>query len=765
MYSDETHLQAFRLIRSALTHSERVIKEDPTLRVGQLVGRLARWRGDNPLIRALTDRLMTEEPGIYPLFPDGEYTVLNQAGMGLLQRLEGHIHGVNHVAVTPDGQTAVSASQDGKLRVWELKTGICLHVLDSQGSSVSQVVVTSDKHTAVAIVDDKHLAIWDLVTVEMRHHISYHSDTINRLVLTPDGKSAVTASNDGLVIVSDLISGKFQHVLSRHTGIVTDVAVSTDGEIAVSVSEDRTIYIWDLTTGSVRRELFGHESGIYQVALSSDGKTIVSLQTIELWVWDVKTGRYIYVFKENSDEFNIDNLIITPDNQTVVFSSASRYSSDLYIQMCDLKTGACRRIVSGHLDSISQIAITPDGQTLISASNDQTVRVWDFNTGACLQVLYGHSGAVNHVAVSPDGYTLVSASQDKNLYVWDIRQAHRSKPDVKTSHLGSVTDLQVLPNSKTAVSVSTDGSVGVWDTAIGQLRLVLRSEDARISQVVITPDGHTAVAALLSTLQLWNLTTGQYWYSTGSHYSSVSHIALTPDGQTILSSSSNGLIWVWDVLTFKQQRSFSDHTTDVNYLAISADGKTALSASKDTTVRVWDITSGLCHHVLSGHSAEVTHVMFTPDGKTAVSTSQDYTLRVWDIATGECRYILDNPQVQTSHLLPDGKTLITQSVDVLHVWDVSDGRKIATFPNTVTGWITLTQNFPDLSDFAGVFQHHDGYGLLNLENRLFVLSPVGEVMSCFMSDAPITHAKWLTPGKIIIAGDKAGRVMFLKVVL
>ena len=66
------------------------------------------------------------------------------------------------------------------------------------------------------------------------------------------------------------------------------------------------------------------------------------------------------------------------------------------------------------------MAVTPDGQRAVSASEDQTLKVWDLDSGRELRTLTGHTGSVTAVAVTPDGQRAVSASGDETLKVWDL---------------------------------------------------------------------------------------------------------------------------------------------------------------------------------------------------------------------------------------------------------------------------------------------------------------------------------------------------------
>ncbi len=92
-----------------------------------------------------------------------------------------------------------------------------------------------------------------------------------------------------------------------------------------------------------------------------------------------------------------------------------------------LRDGAHARLdtFTGHGGGVWACAWSPDGQHLLSGSDDNTLRVWDASSGRCVLTLEGHRGGVMACAWSPDGQHLLSGSSGNTLRVWDASSGQR----------------------------------------------------------------------------------------------------------------------------------------------------------------------------------------------------------------------------------------------------------------------------------------------------------------------------------------------------
>lgn len=111
------------------------------------------------------------------------------------------------------------------------------------------------------------------------------------------------------------------------------------------------------------------------------------------------------------------------------------------------------------------MAALPDGQHVVSASGDRTLKVWSLVTGTEVRTLTGHGGSVTAVAVTPDGRSVVSGGSDNTVRLWDVTTGLEVSRYEK--HAPGVTAVAVTQDGRYAVSGGRDGMVKVWELTSG----------------------------------------------------------------------------------------------------------------------------------------------------------------------------------------------------------------------------------------------------------------------------------------------------------
>ena len=287
------------------------------------------------------------------------------------------------------------------------------------------------------------------------------------------------------------------------------------------------------------------------------------------------------------------------------------------------------RIFRGHTSYVYRVAVTPDGQRIISTSEDRTVRLWEIDSGKCLLTLQGHLAAVIGVAVTPDGRRIISGSEDGTMRVWEIDSGKCLT--ILSGHRGDVRGVAATPDGQHVVSGSSDETVRVWEINSGKCLTILRGHTGDVWTVAVTPDGQRIVSGSVDmTVRVWEIDSGTCLTTLRGHIDAIGGVAVIPDGRHLVSGSWDSTVRVWEIDSGKCLVTFEGHTGNVSRVAVTPDGRRIVSASWDKTVRVWEIDSKNCLATLRGHTGAVRGVAVTPDGR-IVSGSQDGTMRVWEL--------------------------------------------------------------------------------------------------------------------------------------
>ncbi|MGB3548075.1 MAG: hypothetical protein WBA17_13955, partial [Saprospiraceae bacterium] len=112
--------------------------------------------------------------------------------------------------------------------------------------------------------------------------------------------------------------------------------------------------------------------------------------------------------------------------------------------------------INGHSSGVNVVAVSPDGEKVISGSYDKTIKVWDITTGEQLLSLSGHSSFVKAVVVSLDGEKVISGSDDKTVKVWDITTGELINSFTGDSSIECCT---ITPDSSTIIAGEASGQL------------------------------------------------------------------------------------------------------------------------------------------------------------------------------------------------------------------------------------------------------------------------------------------------------------------
>jgi WD40 repeat protein len=296
------------------------------------------------------------------------------------------------------------------------------------------------------------------------------------------------------------------------------------------------------------------------------------------------------------------------------------------------------RTLTGHTDYVVEVAFSPDGTLLATASHDRTVRLWDVATGQTTRILTGRTsrsltgrtsrsltgdtGYLYGVAFSPDGTLLAAISHDRTVRLWDVATGQTTR--ILTGHMFGVA---FSPDGTLLATTGEDRIIRLWDVATGQTTRTLTGHTNMVHRVAFSPDGSLlATTSYDGTVRLWDVATGQTTRILTGHTGFVWGVAFSPDGTLLATASYDGTVRLWDVATGQTTRILTGHMLAV---AFSPGGALLATTGQDNMVKLWDVVTGQAIRILTGHTGHVFGVAFSPGGALLATAGSDGTARLW----------------------------------------------------------------------------------------------------------------------------------------
>jgi guanine nucleotide-binding protein subunit beta-2-like 1 protein len=258
------------------------------------------------------------------------------------KRLTGHSHFVQDVAISSDGQFALSGSWDGTLRLWDLNTGNTTKRFIGHKKDVLSVAFSADNRQIVSGSRDNTIYLWNTLA-ECKYVITEegHKDWVSCVRFSPNISTPVIVSAgwDKVVKVWDLNHCKLRTNLIGHVGYVNTVTVSPDGSLCASGGKDGTAMLWDLNEG---RHLSTLDAGdiIHALCFSPVRYWLCAATASTIKIWDLES-------KVCVDELKLEQPPM----------AAGKKMKSIPVQCISLAWSA-------------------DGHHLFAGYTDSTVRVW-----------------------------------------------------------------------------------------------------------------------------------------------------------------------------------------------------------------------------------------------------------------------------------------------------------------------------------------------------------------------------------------------------
>jgi len=371
----------------------------------------------------------------------------------------------------------------------------------------------------------------------------------------------------------------------------------------------------------------------------------------------------------NSDRYFeslINAIVAKQESKTILYADSSLDErANLALQQAVYNLTE-KNTFSGHEDVILGVSVSPDGQTIASASADTTIKLWQKN-GKLLTTLTFHRDSVQDVNFSPDGKNIVSASEDNTIRLWT---SQGKLLRTLSEHRSTVNRVVYAPQGDIFASVSEDMTVRLWDRD-GNPQNVLHGHQSGIMSVAFSNDGQLiATGDRNGQLKLW-YRDGTLLRTIDVFKSPLRGIDFAPNNRQIVTGGDNNTVRVLDLHGTLLQI-LSGYDAPVTAVKFSPDGKTIGTGSWDNTVKLWS-TDGTLISNFKGHQGRIWSLDWWHDSSTVVTGGWDNVVKLWQV---------DRPLIKTFHghtssilkvvFHPENKFLASASVDgTVKLWNTN----------------------------------------------------------------------------------------------
>ncbi len=490
------------------------------------------------------------------------------------------------------------------------------------------------------------------------------------------------------------------------------------------------------------RAFAGHAGEVQGCAITADGKLVLTIgEDASVRLWSSETGEELHRFETDGI---LRACAMTPDGRWAVVGGFRNR-----IHRFDLVERKAAGTLDQHRDSVIALAISDEGDTVISGGADGKVLVWHPGRGFAGAIDLGsHAERCTSVAISPGGSLGLSGGADKRGRVWELAEP-RQRLELSTHEYAvQAVALDRLAQRAWTLSIS-DGRR--FNTTSGTLEQVYPSRSGIVRGCVLISDERELIVAQSNgRLELWSVDGGKDVGGLLAHAGETTGCDATPDGQLVVSSSVEGLAKLW---TREGLTSPSESVWDgaCKVAAIDPSGSVAVIAAGHSQLALLDLASNTI--IRKFHDAWSVLAAAWIDEQRFVTTSTNQGVRIWDREHDAARttFTVGRDWLRCVALSPDRRRLVVGGDDKLvFVIDLEDEDASGSI-GSQERWIYACA-FTPKGDEVVVADNRGGFKVWDIEHRRARLD-----VSPGNNDQVHAVVVTTTPARVITAG-KGGAI-------
>ena len=287
--------------------------------------------------------------------------------------------------------------------------------------------------------------------------LAAHRGPVNAACFNSDGGYCMTGGDDRKILLWNPHRDGDMTPIKEYTGHnqrILDISIASDNKSFASCGGDRPVFVWDVMTGQVIRRLLGHEQRVNAVQYNAECSVLVSGsydRTVRCWDMRSRNTHPIQIITGSAD--SVSSVAMTAHE---ILSS----SIDGQVRVYDMRAGRVSRDELG--PPVGHVALSNDGNCILAATLDSTLRLLDKASGVILCEYRGHENNSFKLGacLSRNDAHVLCGSEDGALHAWDIvegKQISRVQ-----CHRGAIVALSCHPKGEALLTGSHDGTAKMW---------------------------------------------------------------------------------------------------------------------------------------------------------------------------------------------------------------------------------------------------------------------------------------------------------------